>query len=60
VEATRLLEFCVRITWQFANPIPSVLKETEKGLVIVFEKELPVNHIVLTEDLVEGEGGGCL
>ena len=69
VDAERLVEFGAEIKRRFANPIPSILKEREDGIAIAFDGETFVNHVVLTEDLTEGEsvqafeilaGGGLL
>ena len=61
VDALRLLEFGKEIKERFANPIPSKLKEPEEGnkgnndIVIQLEKIQLVNHLILQEDLTEGE-----
>ena len=55
VDALRLLEFGNDIKQRFANPIPSALKEEEGGVSVVLDKEQLVNHLVIQEDLTDGE-----
>ena len=56
IDAERLLEFGSEIKRRFGSPIPSVMEQTNDGVTIRFEKEQFVNHVVLTEDLTEGDG----
>jgi len=56
VDANRLKDFGAEIKRRFANPIPSIVKETENGIAIEFGKEYFINHIVLSEDLTQGDG----
>ena len=55
VDAIRLLEFGRIIKERFANPIPSILKESEEGTAIQLEKEQLINHVILQEDMTDGE-----
>ena len=55
-DAARLTEFGARIRGMFANPVPSAVKEYENGIEIGFENECFINHVVVSEDLTEGEG----
>jgi len=55
VDAKRLLEFGNEITKRFASPTPSALKEVEDGISIVLDNECLVNHLVIQEDLTNGE-----
>ena len=54
--AARLLDFGAEIKRRFANPIPSVLKETGNGIAIEFDGDQFVNTVVLSEDVAEGDG----
>ena len=56
VDALRLLEFGKEIAGRFSNPIPSELKRKDNYVTIILEKEQLVNHLILAEDLTEGEG----
>jgi alpha-L-fucosidase len=55
VDAHRLLEFGREIAARFSNPIPSDLREEIDGVAITLDKEQFVNHLVLAEDLTDGE-----
>ena len=58
VDANRLLEFGKTIAQRFANPIPSAVKENaegEEGIIIQLEQEQLINHVILSEDMTEGE-----
>jgi len=55
VDAQRLKDFGAEIRRRFANPIPSTVRETESGIAIDFD-ECFINHVVLSEDLTEGDG----
>jgi alpha-L-fucosidase len=55
VDAARLLAFGREIARRFSRPIPARTEKTERGLRVVFEQEQMVNHLVLSEDLTEGE-----
>jgi len=58
VDARRLLEFGGVIAKRFAEPIPSALKENKDGedeIIIQLDKEQLVNHLIIAEDLIEGE-----
>jgi len=56
VDATRLKDFGAEIRRRFKSPIPSTMQETENGIAIEFAKECFINHIVLAEDISEGDG----
>jgi len=55
VDAARLLEFGREIRRRFADPIPSAVRETGNGMAITLEQEQLVNHLIVKEDLSEGE-----
>ena len=55
VDALRLLEFGREIRGRFSNPISSTVERKEKSFVIILEKEQLVNHLLIAEDLTEGE-----
>ena len=61
VDARRLLEFGKEIKTRFANPIPSELRKPEEGeegkndVILRLNNEQFVNHLILQEDLTEGE-----
>jgi alpha-L-fucosidase len=55
VDAARLVEFGQAVARRFASPIPARTEKTDQGLRIIFEREQLVNHLVLAENLTEGE-----
>ena len=55
VDARRLLEFGNAIKRRFENPIPTVLKESQDGIIVQLENQQFINHIILQEDLTDGE-----
>jgi alpha-L-fucosidase len=56
-DAARLLAFGEEIRRRFDTPIPSsILREEKDELVLALESERLINHVVLSEDLSEGEG----
>ena len=57
VDANRLLEFGEAIKNRFANPVLSSLKEPENSneIAIQLHKEEFINHVILRENLAEGE-----
>jgi len=55
VDALRLLEFGRDIAQRFANPISSTLKEEDGNISIVLDEQCLVNHLILQEDLTDGE-----
>jgi alpha-L-fucosidase len=55
VDAGRVLEFGRAITERFANPIPSSSIEYDKGAAIELDEQQLINHVILAEDLTEGE-----
>ncbi|MCL2212240.1 MAG: alpha-L-fucosidase [Oscillospiraceae bacterium] len=56
IDARRLVEFGQTIKARFANPIPSELKEMdEEKVVIKLNHEQFVNHVIIEEDMTEGE-----
>ena len=56
VDTANLINFGKKIKEMFANPIPSKVREVEDGIAIEFEEEHFINHLVLSEDLTEGDG----
>jgi len=56
VDAQRLLEFGEEIRRRFANPLPSRQKESSEGsITIVLDNQQLINHVVLSEDIKNGE-----
>ena len=56
VDALRLLEFGEAIRTRFANPIPSSLEQSDKDCVTIeLDRELLINHVVLEENMADGE-----
>ncbi len=55
VDAQRLREFGRAIRERFANPIPGTVSHTGTGIQIAFDGDVPVNHVILSEDLTKGE-----
>jgi alpha-L-fucosidase len=55
VDARRLLEFGKEIKRRFSQPIPSTWETTENGIDIKLDGERLINHVVLAEDLKDGE-----
>ena len=55
VDALRLLEFGREIAGRFSNPISAELRTEEDGVTIILEREQLVNHVILAEDLSQGE-----
>jgi len=57
IDVKQFIEFGAKIRAMFANPIPSVLIKNDNNneIEIGFEKECFINHVVLSEDLTEGE-----
>ncbi|MCL2420390.1 MAG: alpha-L-fucosidase [Defluviitaleaceae bacterium] len=56
VDAQRLKDFGVEIRRRFADPIPASPEDVEDGIGIKFDKEYFINHVVVSEDLTEGDG----
>lgn len=54
-DAERLLAFGDEIRRRFGNPIESTFEQTENGGILKLDRCRFVNHIVLKEDLTEGE-----
>jgi alpha-L-fucosidase len=54
-DAVRLIELGDEIKRRFAEPVKSVFNQTGDGGVIKLEERSLVNHLVLGEDLTEGE-----
>jgi len=55
VDAKRLLEFGREISWRFSNPITSTMQTEADNVLITLDKEQPINHLILSEDLTGGE-----
>ena len=53
-DANRLIEFGSEIKRRFGNPIESQFEQTDKGGVAKIKESL-INHVVVGEDLSEGE-----
>ncbi|MCL1988346.1 MAG: alpha-L-fucosidase [Firmicutes bacterium] len=56
VDSQRLLEFAAEIKRRFGNPISCQQETTENGIKITFDREQFVNHIIISEDLTDGDG----
>jgi alpha-L-fucosidase len=54
-DAERLLEFGRAISGRFGSPIPSQAVEYERGAAAELEEQQLINHVILAEDLTEGE-----
>jgi len=54
-DAGRLIEFGNEIKRRFANPIKSQFKRTDNGGIIGLDEPQLINHVILGEDLSEGE-----
>jgi len=54
-DADRLLAFSKKIANRFSSPIPYTLKETEDGISMALNAEQLINHVILAEDLTNGE-----
>jgi alpha-L-fucosidase len=55
VDAERLTAFGNEIKRRFANPLAALVEKTDKGLCVTLTQEQFINHIVIAEDLTEGE-----
>ena len=55
IDSQRLIEFGQEIKRRFGTPIPSECIPTEDGCIINLSEEQLINHIVLSEDLTQGE-----
>ncbi|MCL2766790.1 MAG: alpha-L-fucosidase [Peptococcaceae bacterium] len=56
VDAIRLVEFGKVIAQRFSNPIPSeIANKANDEVSIILEKEQQVNHLILAEELSDGE-----
>lgn len=55
VDASRLIEFGNEVRRKFANPIDSTVEKTENGFCIKLDKARLINHVILREDLTNGE-----
>lgn len=54
-DANRLIEFGNEIKRRFSNPIETEFKQTDKGGIVKIENPHLINHIILKEDLSDGE-----
>jgi len=55
VDAARLLEFGAEIKRRFADPLTTEVRESKNGITVSLEREQLVNHLVISEDMTEGE-----
>jgi len=56
VDSQRLIEFGNEIKRRFGNPIPAEQSATEDGIKATLNGEHFINHIIISEDLTEGDG----
>ena len=54
-DAERFIEFGKAIKERFANPIEVSMTKTDKKYTLELPEELLVNHVVLEEDLADGD-----